>query len=169
MEFTHIISELHHKFVNKPIIKCKKPFNYINQNKQKLEFQIKMILSVLVCDTTGYPFYSRKIDPSIGDMDPAIFSGLISAIGAIGKQLFKEEIATISYGENYEITIITKELFGDDKSIYFVFLIEGEPDLPLMKKLSTNIFIETKHVLKNPSAAKLDIKEKVDKIISNSL
>ena len=65
--------------------------------------------------------------------------------------------------------IITKELFGDRKSIYFVFLNEGKPDLPLMKKLSTNIFIETKHVLKDPSAAKRDIKEKVDKIIDNSL
>jgi hypothetical protein len=128
-----------------------------------------MIVSVLVCDSTGYPFYARKIDPNIGDINPAIFSGLISAIGAIGKQLFKEEIATISYGDNYEITIITKELLGDKKVIYFVFLIEGDPDLSLMKKLSTNIFIETKHVLKDPSAAKLDIKVKVDKIIDNSL
>ncbi len=128
-----------------------------------------MILSILVCDSEGYPFYSRKIDPRIGDIDPAIFSGLISAIGVIGKQIFKEEIATISYGENYEITIITKELLSDKKTIYFVFLIEGEPDLPLMKKLSINIFIETKHVLKDPSIAKVDIKEKVDKIIDNSL
>ncbi|MFX1523715.1 MAG: hypothetical protein ACFFCC_09445 [Promethearchaeota archaeon] len=128
-----------------------------------------MILSILVCDSTGYPFYARKLDPSIGDMDPTIFSGLISAIGAIGKQLFKEEIATISYGESYEITIITKELFGDIKSIYFVFLIEGDPDLPLMKKLSTNIFIETKQVLKDSSVAKVDIEKKVDRIIDNTL
>ena len=128
-----------------------------------------MIKSILVCDSEGYPFYSKKIDPSLGDIDPAILSGLISAIGVIGKQIFKEEIATISYGENYEITIITKELLSDRKTIYFVFLIEGEPDLPLMKKLSTNIFIETKLVLKDPSGAKLDIKEKVDRIIDNSL
>ena len=128
-----------------------------------------MIKSILVCDSTGYPFYSKILDPSLGEINPTIFSGLISAIGVIGKQIFKEEIATISYGEHYEITIITKELLGEKKSIYFVFLIEGEPDLPLMKKLSTNIFIETKHVLKDPSAAKLDIKEKVDRIINNSL
>ncbi len=126
-----------------------------------------MIKSVLICDSVGYPFYSRKIDPSMDEIDPTIFSGLISAIGAIGKQLFKEEIATITYGENYEITIITKELFGNEKSIYFVFFIEGEPDLKLMKQLSTNIFIETKHILKNPSAAKLDIKQKVDRILDN--
>ena len=128
-----------------------------------------MIKSILVCDSEGYPFYSKQIDKSLGEIDPAILSGLISAIGVIGKQIFKEEIATISYGVNYEITIITKELLSDRKTIYFVFLIEGEPDLPLMKKLSTNIFIETKHVLKDPSAAKLDIKEKVDRIIDNSL
>ncbi|MHA2008318.1 MAG: hypothetical protein ACXABO_11830 [Promethearchaeota archaeon] len=128
-----------------------------------------MILSILVSDSTGYPFYSRKIEPSIGDIDPAIFSGLISAIGAIGKQLFREEIATISYGDNYEITIITKELFGDKKVIYFVFLIEGDPDLSLMKKLSTKIFIETKHVLKDPYSAQLDIQQKVDRILDNGL
>lgn len=126
-----------------------------------------MIKSVLICDSVGYPFYSRKIDPNIGEIDPTIFSGLISAIGAIGKELFKEEIATITYGENYEITIITKELFGNEKSIYFVFLIEGEADLKLMKRLSTNIFIETKQALKNPNGAKLDIKQKVDRILDN--
>ena len=84
-----------------------------------------MIKSILVCDSEGYPFYSKQIDKSLGEIDPAIFSGLISAIGSIGKQIFKEEIATISYGENYEITIITKELFGDDKIIYFVFLLNS--------------------------------------------
>ena len=124
-----------------------------------------MIKSVLVCDSEGYPFYSRKIDPNIGEINPTIFSGLISAIGAIGKELFKEEIATITYGEKYEITIITKELFGNQKSIYFVFLIEGEADIKLMKRLSTNIFIETKHVLKDPNGAKLDIKQKIDRIL----
>ncbi len=126
-----------------------------------------MIKSILVCDSQGYPFYSKKFDQSIGEIDPTIFSGLISAIGAIGKELFKEEIATISYGDKYEIAIITKELLGDPKSIYFVFIIEGESDLKLMKQLSTNIFIETKHVLRDPNNAKLDIKEKVDKILAN--
>ncbi|MFX0154723.1 MAG: hypothetical protein ACFE9Q_09370 [Candidatus Hodarchaeota archaeon] len=126
-----------------------------------------MIKSILVCDSQGYPFYSKKFDPNMEEIDPTIFSGLISAIGAIGKELFKEEIATISYGEKYEITIVTKELLGDQKVIYFVFLVEGVPDLKLMKQLSTNIFIETKHVLKDPSAAKLDIKEKVDRILAN--
>ncbi|MFX1380290.1 MAG: hypothetical protein ACFFA4_14475 [Promethearchaeota archaeon] len=126
-----------------------------------------MIKSVLICDSQGYPFYSKKLNSDLGEIDPTIFSGLLSAIGVIGKQLFKEDLATISYGEKYEIVIITKELFGDRKSIYFVFIIEGEKDLKLMRQLSTNIFIETKHVLKDPSAAKLDIKEKVDKLLLN--
>jgi len=126
-----------------------------------------MIQSILVCDSQGYPFYSKTIDPKLGELDPTIFSGLISAIGLIGKQLFKEDIAKISYGEAYEIVIITKELFGDDKLIYFVFIIEGDVDLKLMKQISTNIFIETKHVLKDPSAAKIDIKTKLDKLLSN--
>jgi hypothetical protein len=126
-----------------------------------------MIKSVLVCDSQGYPFYSKTLDKDLGEIDPTIFRGLLSAIGTIGKQLFKEDIATISYGEKYEVVIITKELFGDEKSIYFVFVIEGEKDLKLMRRLSTNIFIETKHVLKDPSTAKLDIQEKVDKILIN--
>ena len=126
-----------------------------------------MIKSILVCDSQGYPFYSKKIDPGLDEINPAIFSGLISAIGAIGKQLFKENIATITYGENYEITIIMKELFGDQKSIYFVFVIEGNVDIKSIKQISTNIFIETKKVLKDPTSAQLDIKEKVDKILTN--
>ncbi|MFX1478978.1 MAG: hypothetical protein ACFFCI_12675 [Promethearchaeota archaeon] len=126
-----------------------------------------MIKSVLVCDSQGYPFYSNKMDPTLGDIQPAIFSGLISAIGAIGKQLFKEDIARISYGDKYEIGIITKELYGDKKVIYFVFVNEGEPDLSLMKKLSTNIFIETKHVLRDPLLAQQDIKKKLDHILAN--
>jgi hypothetical protein len=126
-----------------------------------------MIKSVLVCDSQGYPFYSKKLDNDLGEIDPTIFSGLLSAIGAIGKQLFKEDIATISYGEKYEVVIITKELFGDQKSIYFVFVIEGDKNLKLMRRLSTNIFIETKHVLKDSSVDKQDIQEKVDKILIN--
>ena len=126
-----------------------------------------MIKSILVCDSQGYPFYSKNFDTNLGEIDPTIFSGLISAIGVIGKELFKEDIATISYGEKYEITIITKELFGEKKLIYFVFVIEGGIDLKLMRKISTNIFIETKQVLKDPYAAKLDIKEKVDRILEN--
>lgn len=128
-----------------------------------------MIKSLLICDSQGYPFASKIIDPALGKMDPAIFSGLISAIGSIGKQLFKEDIATISYGEKYQISIITQELFGNQKIIYFVFITEGEVDLKFIKKISTNIFIETKHVLKDPSAAKMDIQNKVDRIMDNLL
>ncbi len=124
-----------------------------------------MIQSILICDDSGYPFYSKKFDPNLDDMDPTIFSGLISAIGVIGKQLFKEDIATISYGENNEIIIITKEFLEDQKTIYFVFIIEGEADLKLIKQLSTNIFIETKQVLRDPTSKKLDIKKKVDRIL----
>ncbi|KKM99991.1 hypothetical protein LCGC14_1142280 [marine sediment metagenome] len=124
-----------------------------------------MIQSILICDDSGYPFYSKKFDPNLDDMDPTIFSGLISAISVIGKQLFKEDIATISYGENNEIIIITKEFLEDQKTIYFVFIIEGEADLKLIKQLSTNIFIETKQVLKDPTSKKLDIKKKVDRIL----
>ena len=79
-----------------------------------------MIKSILICDSQGYPFYMKQIDPTMTEMDSSIFSGLISAISTIGKQLFNEDIATITYGDKYKITIITKELISYQKTIYFV-------------------------------------------------
>jgi len=127
-----------------------------------------MIKSFLVCDSIGYPFYSKRTNSSIQEFEPEILSGLLSAISTIGKNLFNKEIANITFGDNAEfgITIISKELFGKDKSIYFVFVSEGSIDLKKARSLCTNIFIETKQVLKNPHEAKLNIEDKIDRILS---
>lgn len=127
-----------------------------------------MIKSFLICDSNGYPFYSRVVDESLEKIEPMLLSGLISAIGTLGKQLFTEEIATITFGEGknlYHIVTHTKELLFESKVIYFVFITKGDLNMGEIRKLVTNIFIETKQVLKDPSGIKDNIKDKVDNIV----
>lgn len=99
-------------------------------------------------------------------------SGLISAIGTLGKTLFKEEIATISFGTSKDMSnlvTVSKELFGQTKKIYFVFVNKGTVNHNLLRQVVTAIFIETKHVLKDTSSIKQSIQDKIDRIIDNKL
>jgi len=128
-----------------------------------------MIKAFLICDSSGYSFYSKKIDESFEIIQPELLSGLISAIGMIGKKLFKEEIATITYGDNnrFGITIISKELFGNERTLYFVFMVDGEPDKQKMRQLCVNIFIEAKQFLKNPNGLTSMVEQKIDRLIES--
>ena len=97
-----------------------------------------MIKSILICDSRGYAFYSRIFDKNLTGYDSTLFSGFISAIGTIGRELFKEEIATISFGYDSNapnIVVLSKDFFGTDKRIYFVFLTQGDIDLQKVKIL----------------------------------
>lgn len=67
------------------------------------------------------------------------------------------------------LVTVTKELFGDTKVIYFVFVVKGEINHNLMRQVVTAIFIETKLVLKDTSSIKQDIQDKIDRIIDNKL
>jgi len=67
------------------------------------------------------------------------------------------------------LVTVTKELFGQEKVIYFVFVNKGEINHNLMRQVVTAIFIETKHVLKDTSKIKQDIQDKIDRIIDNKL
>jgi len=126
---------------------------------------------MLICDNQGLPFYSKIVNKeSISNKyQPELLSGLISAIGNIGKTLFNEEIATINFGtENCgsKIVTYTKELFGQKRVIYFVFMTKGDVDQKKIKHLSNTIFMEAKQTLKDPTMDQnTNIKEKVDKII----
>ena len=128
-----------------------------------------MIQTFMVADSLGYPFYSKKVGNSQKEFEPELLSGLLSAIGTIGKTLFNKEIANVKFGENEEfgITIISKEIFGEEKSIYFVFVSEGPVDLKKARGLCTNIFIETKQALKNPQESILNIEDKINRILTN--
>ena len=129
-----------------------------------------MIKSMLICDSRGYAFYSRVFDKELKVYDSALFSGFISAIGTIGRELFKEEIATISFGYNANapnIIVLSKDFFGTDKRIYFVFVTQGDIDLKKVKDVCTNIYINNKDALKNSKINK-PLQEKIDKIVELS-
>ncbi|MGV9172834.1 MAG: hypothetical protein ACOC44_12865 [Promethearchaeia archaeon] len=129
-----------------------------------------MIQKLLICDSQGYPFYSRNIDESLPEMNRSLLSGLISAIGTIGDKIFNKKIANISFGNGSGgsyISIVTKDLLFEEKSIYFVFFMQGKCDTRLIKEISTTIFIENKQFLKNPDAMSFEIEQKVDATIKN--
>jgi hypothetical protein len=109
---------------------------------------------ILVADNNGMPFYSRTFN-NFELLDAALLSGLISAIGSVGKRLFNQEIATIAYGVGADaanIVVVTRELFEEDKTINFVFFYRGTPKEPQVKtfrEISTTIFMETKLLLRS--------------------
>jgi len=123
---------------------------------------------MLICDSTGFPFYDKAFNGQ-NKVEPALLSGLISAMGTVGRKLFNEEIATIFFGENAKnsITIISKEIFGSNVSIYFVFLTDGGADIKKLRALCTHIWIETKNVLKNPDELMKNpaIISKIDRLV----
>jgi hypothetical protein len=128
------------------------------------------IQKLLICDSTGHPFYSRTFDNNIPEVDMALLSGLISTIGTLGRQLFKKEIANITFGSGFDtshIFIVNRELLFQGKSIYFVFFIKGECDNKLVKDISTTTFIENKQILKDTNKFGAKIEQKVDAIIDN--
>lgn len=127
-----------------------------------------MIKSLLICDSLGFPFYSRTVDKSFEKIDKTILSGLISAIGVIGKQLFNEEVATITYGSGAyaeNIAVVSKEILTSKKVIYFVFFVKGDFDLKLLNQMSTSIFIEVKPILKDSSKANESVNTRIDNIL----
>lgn len=127
-----------------------------------------MLKMFLICDSQGFPFYSRVFDVNDKQVDNILLSGLISAIGMVGKEIFKEELATISFGENKiqnHIIIISKTLLSEEKAIYFVFFTQDECNKSMFRQLSTSIFIEAKQYFKGNISVQSDIKDKIDKII----
>jgi hypothetical protein len=131
-----------------------------------------MIQKILIADSSGYPFFSRSFDDELPEVDPALLSGLISSIGAMGNELFKKKIAQINFGSEGNgsfIYIVSKEILFENKSIYFVFFMQGECNDKIAKQLSTQIFIENKAILKNPDRRFTEISEKVNTIIDNLL
>jgi hypothetical protein len=131
-----------------------------------------MIQKLLICNDSGFPFFTRDFDDTLPDIDPALLSGLISSIGTLGNELFKKKIAQINFGSEGNgsfIYIVSKEILFENKSIFFVFFMKNELDDKLAKELSTQIFIENKAILKIPERRFTEISEKVNLIIDNLL
>jgi hypothetical protein len=130
-----------------------------------------MIALFLISNADGHPFYSRDFGNKIDHIDEAILSGLISAIGLIGKQLFKQEIATISFGTppeiNSYIVIVAKELVSENQKYYFVFFTQGECNHKLIREISTTVLMEIRRLLRDPNPNFNAITAEVNKIIDN--
>ncbi len=129
---------------------------------------------MLIVDEGGVPFFSRKFKEESQDIDPSLLGGLISAIDSMGAQLFKKKIATILFGEERfhtasdvlsKIVFINKDLFHDDKHIFFVFFCSGDHTLKMLREISTSLFIEIKSFLKYSSPDLKQIHQKVDRIL----
>ncbi|MHA1803384.1 MAG: hypothetical protein ACTSU4_02490 [Promethearchaeota archaeon] len=128
-----------------------------------------MIQRILICDSRGYPFYSRKIDNNLPEIDKILLSGFISSIGTLGSELFNKKVASITFGEDFDkshVYVVTREFLSEKKTIYFVFFMKGECNTKLAKEISTTIFIESKNELKKTDA-NIRIDKKIDTIIDN--
>lgn len=124
---------------------------------------------LLISDDSGIPFYSREFD--FEGIDATLLSGLLSAVGTIGKTLFKQDIATIVFGENIQpkneskIIVISKEFFQIKKQIFFVFFYHGEQNMKQLRKLATTIFMESKHSFRDRTPETQQLRRSIDRII----
>jgi len=120
-----------------------------------------------IYDSHGIPFFSRNFQ-EFHEIDNSILSGMVSAIQMIGERIFKENIATITFGEGSDlsfITIIQKDFFKEKRSINFVFFTEGQCETSLIQELSTTIFIDSKEFFRNPTHKQNEISHRVNLII----
>lgn len=129
--------------------------------------------TIVISNKAGISLYSRKFSTK-RELDSNLLSGLITAIDAIGDELFKKKIATITFGEeNFhaideainKIVVISKEVFSQDKRLNFTFLCSGDHSLKRFRELATNIFIEIKGFLLGPNPDRRQIRARVDHII----
>ncbi len=124
---------------------------------------------LLISDDSGIPFYSREFD--FEGIDPTLLSGLLSAVGTIGKTLFKQDIATIVFGENIQpknaskIIVISKEFFQIKKQIFFVFFYHGEQNMKQLRKLATTIFMEAKQSFRDRAPETRQLRQIIDRLI----
>ncbi|UYP47123.1 hypothetical protein NEF87_003408 [Candidatus Lokiarchaeum ossiferum] len=126
-----------------------------------------MIKCLQICDSLGFPFFNR-IFGNFPEMDETLLAGLISAISSISNQIFHQKLATITFGEGKgksNIVIVQKDFLQEKKSIYFVFFIQGECDMVLIKEVSTEIFIKLKNSFRNPTNIFNELKEKINFIL----
>ena len=124
---------------------------------------------LLISDDSGIPFYSREFD--FAGIDATLLSGLLSAVGTIGKTLFKQDIATIVFGENIQpknaskIIVISKEFFQIKKQIFFIFFYHGEQNMKQLRRLATTIFMEAKQSFRNRTPETQQLRRSIDRII----
>jgi hypothetical protein len=135
-----------------------------------------MLEFLLICDSDGLSFYNRQFRDTIKFNEPALLSGLISAIDSLGRHVFNKKVAVVTYGEDNvsnvdesisKIIVISKDLLAQDKRMNFVFFSSGDSSIKALREITTAIFIEIKSLLRvhPPDYKKIGLI--VDKIIDN--
>jgi hypothetical protein len=112
-----------------------------------------MLKCFVITDSHGYSYFKKSFDFDFEKINKDLLGGMLSALTTFGKELFKKSLARVFFGENMEVnlTIIKKETYSSEKSIFFVFICEGDMSAKEMNKISTDIFIQTKSFLMHPS------------------
>jgi hypothetical protein len=108
-----------------------------------------MLKCFLITDSEGFAFYKKIIDFEI-KIEQSLLGGLLSALTSFGNELFKKPLARVYFGEKMDIslTIIRKGTFQSQRDIFFVFIGDNNSiSIKEMKKISTDIFIQTKNSL----------------------
>lgn len=125
------------------------------------------IITLLITNSAGLPLYSKDFAENPLKTDPSLITSMISAISILGRELFNEQIATISYGfkNKYNISIITKTSFNKEMEVFFVFFSNAPPDLKHLRSLSAKIYIEIKSILLNDDRNLNIIQKKVDRLL----
>jgi hypothetical protein len=122
----------------------------------------------MISDSEGFSFYKKTFNFNL-KVEKALLGGLLSALTSFGNELFKKPLARVYFGETMDIslTIIRKGMYKSEKYIFFVFIGDNESiKIKDMKKISTDIFIQTKSSLfYNRHHLKKFPKEKIDKIL----
>ena len=127
-----------------------------------------MIKNFLITDSTGIALYSKSVN-SAKEISTQLFSGLISTVGTVGKMLFKQKLATITFGSDVknqnQVVILSKDRYGERKSIYFVFAGNHLENTIPLKEIAATLYIEAKKELTNPQNG--DLKQKIDNLLEN--
>ncbi len=136
-----------------------------------------MLEYLLICDTAGQSLYHRKFRESFKISEPSLLSGLISEVDSIGRQVFNKQVAVVTFGEDSlasidesvsKIVVISKELFGQDKRINFVFFSTGDCSMKILRQVVTTLYMEIKNLINDEHPDNPKIGLIVDKVIDNN-
>ncbi len=132
------------------------------------------LLMLLIISNEGLGLYSKKFNGfNYSDMEEnqeaeQLLSGFITSIGIVGKKFFKQDIATINFGQDHEsikITVINREMIQDNKTINFVFFHTGNEPISKYREMTTTIFMESKLLLRQQSPDLTQIRNQIDSIL----
>ncbi len=129
---------------------------------------------LLIISNEGIGLYSKKFNGfNYSEVEESqeseqLLSGFITSIGIIGKKFFKQDIATINFGQDHEsikITVINREMVQDNKIINFVFFYNGNEPVSRFREITTTIFMESKLLLRQDNPDLTQIRNQINSIL----